>query len=193
MSARRDTLDEVPPGSSLPAGRAAADREVNDPTLVRDASNKQPHPIGETRLSTASPAPHSAPPWSRFQTQASSHPSPQPATHEPRPTSPDPRLPKNVARNSPTAISTFEFTSLKFRGFQRTPKLTILELRATFEGRRAWRTDGISAAQIHVPRDLAPISATRRYRQPRCRPPARRGSGSPTRGPARASRPRRNA
>jgi len=33
VSARHDTLDEVPPGSSLPAGRAAADREVNDPTL----------------------------------------------------------------------------------------------------------------------------------------------------------------
>ena len=103
------------------------------------------------------------------------------------------QLPKNVARNSPTAISTFESTSLKFRGFQRTPKLTILELRATFKGRRAWRTDGISAAQIHVPRDLAPISATPRYRQPRYRPPARRGSGTPARGPARASRPRRSA
>lgn len=45
--------------------------EINDPTLVRDASNKQPHLIGKTRLSTASPAPHSTPPWSRFQTQAS--------------------------------------------------------------------------------------------------------------------------
>ena len=103
------------------------------------------------------------------------------------------QLPKNVARNSPTAISIFEFRSLKSRGFQRTPKLTILELRATFKGRRARRTDGISAAQIHVPRDLALISATRRYRQPRCRPPARRGSGTPARGPARASRPRRSA
>ena len=125
VSARHDTLDEVPPGSSLPAGRAAADREVNDPTLVRDASNKQPHPIGETRLSTASPALHSAPPWSRFQTQASY---PTPASRTP----PHPQLPNNVARNSPTAISTFESASLKFRGFQRTPKLTILELRAKF-------------------------------------------------------------
>ena len=62
---------------------------------------------------------------------------PRPPSHDTRalthdPTPPDPRLPKNVARNSPTTISTFEFTSLKFRGFQRTPKLTILELRATF-------------------------------------------------------------
>ena len=121
---------------------------------------------------------------------------PQPRPHPPAAAFLHPlkaQLPKNVARNSPTTISTFEFTSLKFRGFQRTPKLTTLELRATFDGRRAWRTDGISAAQIHVPRDLAPISATRRYRQPRCRPPARRGSGTPARGPARASRPRRSA
>ena len=106
--------------------------EINDPTLVRDASNKQPHLIGKTRLLTASPAPHSTPPWSCFQTQASfvAPPHGLPPRVSTPPFYPDHKLPKNVARNSPTTISTFESTPLKFRGFQRTPKLTILELRA---------------------------------------------------------------
>ena len=97
--------------------------EINDPTLVRDASNKQPHLIGKTRLLTASPAPHSTPPWSCFQTQASSPPSPSTPAPAPRPrpstANPDPHLPKNVACNSPTAISTFETRTLKSCGFRR--------------------------------------------------------------------------
>ena len=127
--------------SALPTDRAA-DQHASL-TIVRDTSNIQSRSVGKTRLTTR---------LSRTARQASRTPGlahtrpraprPQPRAHQasrtpglahPGPSlahPPHPQLPKNVARNSPTAISTFESTPLKFRGFQRTPKLTTLELRA---------------------------------------------------------------
>ena len=127
----------------LTAGRAATDQHASNLTVIRDTSNIQPRSVGKTRLTTrrsrtARPRPPQATPGHprlHNPTQAShptqaSYPTRASYPTQASRTPPHPQLPNNVARNSPTAISTFESTPLKFRGFQRTPKLTILELRA---------------------------------------------------------------
>ena len=119
----------------LTADRAATDQHASNITVIRDTSNIQPRSVGETRLTTRrSRTTRPRPPQASYPrlhdpTQAS-YPTRVSYPTQASRTPPHPQLPKNVARNSPTAISTFESTSLKFRGFQRTPKLTILELRA---------------------------------------------------------------
>ena len=125
----------------LTTGRAATDQHASNLTIIRDTSNIQPRSVGKTRLTTRrSRTARPRPPQASYPTQASypRHHNPTQASYPTRAsyptqasrTPPHPQLPNNVARNSPTAISTFESTPLKFRGFQRTPKLTILELRA---------------------------------------------------------------
>ena len=112
--------------SALPTDRAA-DQHASL-TIVRDTSNIQSRSVGKTRLTTrlSRTARHDGLAHARPRAhQASRTPAPASRTHPPHP-----QLPKNVARNSPTAISTFESTPLKFRGFQGTPKFTTLELRA---------------------------------------------------------------